>query len=225
MICVAPALRSRQSEASLCRMVSQSSLGNLSEIHCLERPRLWLWILVCWLVRGVSVSYFSVPLFLFLWHEVNRRAHIRGKSKWTLLCDTLPAALFWGEKQWIRSFHSFYVIIIIIAVFNDNWPGHEIRQLIEYYVGKWDQKNWPLGPLQAQPGPLAFFLHTIWVSLSLPVCSHNNFLKLPTCLQIKAIAVMAAVQAKAGKTEERQAPLIQPHTAYLSPFWKPVTQM
>lgn len=122
MICVAPALRSRQSEASLCRMVSQSSLGNLSEIHCLERPRLWLWILVCWLVRGVSVSYFSVPLFLFLWHEVNRRAHIRGKSKWILLCDTLPAALFWGEKQWIRSFHSFYVIIIIIAVFNDNWP-------------------------------------------------------------------------------------------------------
>lgn len=133
---------------------------------------------------------------------------------------------FSGEKNsGLEAFILFTSLLSLLLSSTTTDLGHEIRQLIEYYIGKRDQKNWPLGPLQAQPGPLAFFLHTIWVSLSLSVCSHNNFLKLPTRLQIKAIAVMATVQAKAGKTEERQAPLIQPHTAYLSPFWKPVTQM
>lgn len=57
-----------------------------------------------------------------------------------------------------------------------------------------------------------------------PIRFHNSFLKHPTSLHIRAITVMARVQDQAGRIKERQAPLIQPHTVCLSPFWKPVTQ-
>lgn len=82
----------------------------------------------------------------------------------------------------------------------------------------------PSEPQKAQPSLTAFFLHP-YFSHSPPVHFHNSFLKHPTHLQIRAIAGMARVQAQAGRIKERRAPLIQPHTVYLSPFWKPVTQM
>lgn len=69
--CLLP-LKSRESEASLCRMVSQHLVSNLAE-SLSWMPSLWLWILVSWLLE---VSYFSMLPYLCFWHENNRTALI-----------------------------------------------------------------------------------------------------------------------------------------------------
>lgn len=128
-------------------------------------------------------------------------------------------------------FIRLFVIIIVITIFiTKNWPPGWATSA--YKVLRWEVRSGKQArdqeteePHKAQPGLPAFFLHPICFPLPPPIHSRNSFLKHPTRLQIKAIAVMARVQAQAGRIKERQTPLIQTHTAYLSPFWKPVTQM
>lgn len=59
--CLLP-LKSRESEASLCRMVSQHLVSNLAE-SLSWMPSLWLWILVL-TVRGKLLLYATLSLLL-----------------------------------------------------------------------------------------------------------------------------------------------------------------
>lgn len=150
----------------------------------------------------------------------------RVNTNWVHLWNTLRTAPY-SKKGVVNKCSFFFLLSLLLSLSSSSKtdPQDEIYQLKKYYTKKWDQENMPSEPHKAQPVLTVFFLHPICFPLPPPIHSHNSFLKHPTHLQIKAIAVMAQVQAQAGRIKERQASLIQTHTAYLSPFWKPVTQM
>lgn len=150
VMCVAPALRKRrESEVSLCRMVSQSSLGNLPEIHCLECPSLGLWILAHWLVRGVRIRYSSVLLFPPSDLRLIEGPILERKLSELTSVIYFHQHIFW-KKKWIRSFHSFYVVIIITAVFINNWL--QAWHTSAYKVSGWKRRSGKLASW-ASTGP------------------------------------------------------------------------